>query len=669
MSRPRATLRQSRGPGLELIVAMVLVLVAGGLFLRANPVKVGSGENVLHEAGAPVGTQGADVIVLLGETREARTAEQWNLDQVWLNSVEQEIGDYEVARASDLSRGSIESAAWLVIPRNAAAQLEASQIQEIASWVENGGVVIVEQPEGPWRPLIGLNLNRAAVRDCRRITSFDGSPSRGRAREHVISMPLRSTLMPYNPPSMARGRDYQVLAEADGHPAIVSIASGRGRTILVLFDLGAAVGTMQQGTPPSDFRADRPERLDAPRSLTVAGSLVSDEELQRVEVPWADLLERNLFYLAEGQRPVARLWNYPGDWRAAFISTHSAGDFGNGAEYMTSWEHENDVSATMFVVATKMSPEGLARISRRNGDIQLQHVPPASDDVPMRSWGVRQFRPAQRPMRLVEQRDRLVDDLRPYGPVTVSRNTNGLWPVDWFAGYRALEGRGITIDSSLGPAPAHIGSVPEQVGYIFGTGLPFRPIDRNGNRFGFYEMPYALSDGNPAYSSRWMRFMVTDAADVFHTTIVGDWRPDTMTTFPSYDAIGGWRYAFEHADGQDLWVTTFADYARFLDARQRSAIRSSFIDRRLTIDAQIAEVERDDQGEYIDAVPSVGFAARFRGRPVEHVWVDGTPIPVHDIFITGDRMLHVVKLDPGEHRIEVFYGTMLDSGRRSINQP
>ncbi len=668
MNPARSTLRGNRrGPGLELMVALVLLLVAGGLFLRSHPIRVGKGSNPETTATRPVGTEGSDVLIVLSEAREARTPEQWNLDQVWLNSIEQEIGDYEVTSVAAVTRSGLEGAAWVVIPRNAAAELSAEQILEVAAWVENGGVAIVEQPEGPWRPLIGLNLNRAAVRDCRRITSFDGSPARGRAREHVISMPLRSTLMPYNPPSMARGRDYQVLAEADGHPAIVSIASGRGRTLLVLFDLGTAVGHMQQGTPESDFSAPRPEDLRAPSDLTVTGAMVTDEEMQRVEVPWADLLERNLFYLAEGHRPVARLWNYPGDWRGAFISTHSAGDVGSSAEYMTSWEHENDVASSMFVVATRMSPESLARIGRKGGDVQLQHVPPNAAGAPRRTWGVRRFRPAQRPMRLDEQYERVTRDLRPYGPLSANRNADTLWPTDTFSGFRALEGRSLTMDSSLGPAPARLGPVPEQVGYVFGTGLPFRPLDRNGNRFGFFELPFALSDGNPAYSTQWMRMLVTDAADVFHTTIVGDWRPDTMTSFPSYDAIGGWRLAFEHADGQDLWVTTLDQYSRFLDARQRSAVRSSFIDRRLTIDARIAEVERDDQGNYIDVVPSVGFPARYRGRPVEHVWIDGTPASIHDVFISGDRMLHVVELDPGEHRIEVFYGTMIDSGRGQGN--
>ncbi len=660
-----ATRRRRGGIGLEATLTLVAILVALGWMARSRPIVLDPVADQTRIGPAPQGDTGADVLVVIPAVPEARTLDQLSHDQAWLNVVEGEVGPYRIVDTSQLSRSVMDPCAWVLIPKRAASQLDPTQTQFVRNWVEDGGVVFLEQPEGPWRGLIGQPLAAGRGRDTRRITSFDGSLSRGEMRADILEMPLTTTLLPYNPSGLARGRDYQVLLEVDGQPGVVSLHLGRGQVILLLFDFGRAAVHMTQGLPADDFTLRYPEAAEGeslddlpPRT----SALVSDDELRGSEIPFVDLLQRNLLYLADTHRPVPRLWAYPSSRRGALLVAHGESRYGRRLEYMTDWEHDAGHRSTVFGVADSLTPEALARLGRTDIDVQLQWIPTGHPAVPLRRWGLRDFRPVRRPMNLGEQVDALNHGLIPYGPVVASRSLDGHWVADWVSAFRGFDAVGILLDTSYGAAPGWASPYEDDTGYQFGTGRPFRPLDTNGNRFLVRELPTSVDATARGYSIGRVRQLIVDASEGYHTTIAGDWRPDVMARRPSYDALEGWRRAYELSASQELWVTTVADYVDFLARREASTVSSTFSreERRLTIEVRAVGPTRGD-AEAVELTPSAAFPARFEGRPVERLIVDGASAPTSSLGLTGDRVLHILPLEPGEHRVQVLYGSPIEA--------
>lgn len=646
----RSRLKELR---VEAITCAVLLLVLLGLHVRDNPWI----RPPLPDAQSAARTEQptpSDALVVLPTVPTANSLEQWALDAAWLNALDTELGSARSIDAAILDRQQLTDVAWLVIPRRAAAQLGADQIDALSPWVEDGGVLILEQPEGPWNALIGLNPSGAGLRPTRRLTAFDSPTTRGDLREDILQIPLRTTLAPYAPPQLARGRDYRVVMEADGLPALVSIPHGRGVVLLVLLDLGRAATLMRQGTADNSFLVSATAQALVPL-WTASRHSVADEALLTNPIPFADLLDRNLLYLADAHRPVGRIWGYPGTHRGALIATHSEAGTGERTEYLVDWEHHRGERSSLFIRTASLDASTLARMGRKGADLHLEFVPPMHPQAPMTRWELGRFSPVRRPMNLRSQRDILADDMHPYGPPRALRITEGLRPVAYFDLWRLAHGAGFALDSSLGPSP----QADEQAwGYLFGTGRPYRPIDRNGHRFQLFSMPYQATDISSGYTLGRLRRLVVDSAEKYHTTVVIDWRADTMARRPAWDVLEGWRNIFDLARSQELWVVTLSEYLDFLFHRLQSDVRSTFQpeDRLLVVRARIVGPERFD-GDVSQATPSIAFPARHDGRPVEHVTLNGMDVPASDLALSGDRVLHILAVPPGDHEVRVVWAS------------
>jgi hypothetical protein len=658
--QPRSSGRR-RDPTLEILLTLVMVTVAVGAWLDRHPITLSPHPDRMIAAEASTRDATANVLVVLPAVSEAHSFDSLSFDEAWLNTVEREVGVVRTVESSRLTRALLDASDWTIIPRRAASQLDPTQTQFVRTWVEDGGVLILEQPEGPWRNLIGQVMGTQRALETRRITRFDGALSRGEMRADVLEMPFRTTLLPYAPASLTRGRDYQVLLEVDGHPGVVSLHIGGGHVILVLFDYGRLVTQTMQGAPNGDFSLRIAPGPDGELPPPHTSDLIADPALATSHIPYVDLLERNLLYLADLQLPIARLWAYPGDRRGALLVAHSEALYGHASEYMPTWERANDGRSTTFVVPGSMSPEELARIGRLGSDLQLQWIPVWHAAVPARTWGIRSFRPVRRGMPLTEQLAALHTAIHPYGPARATRALRGAWSHSYFDAFRTLDAAGIRLDSSYGPWRRDPASSTPMAGYIFGTGRPYRPIDRNGHRFRVHEMPVSLDASVEGYSSSLLRSLVVDSSEGYHTTIAADWPPGVMAVAPSYDAIDGWQSVFRLASSQDLWIATWSEYADFLERRSASHVQSSFERdaRRLLIDARLVASAGSSE-HALSLTPSLAFPARFEGRPVERVVVNSAPFPITELALTGDRVLHILALDAGEHRIEIYYGSSLD---------
>ena len=110
-------------------------------------------------------------------------------------------------------------------------------------------------------------------------------------------------------------------------------------------------------------------------------------------------------------------------------------------------------------------------------------------------------------------------------------------------------------------------------------------------------------------------------------------------------------------------MASYGQLADFLARRDASHVATSFSreERRLTIEARITGNEPSDDADNQQDLPSVAFPARFEGRPVERLIVDGVSSPTATLGLTGDRVLHILPLSPGEHRVQVIYGSPIEA--------
>jgi hypothetical protein len=647
----------------EWIIILVGALLAVGWWLTHEPFSLALQAESVVVARDEVSDTTSSVLVVLPQSPEAATLAELHWDRMWLNTLDQEVGGSRSVAAARLSRADMDPCEWVIVPRHATGQLDPTQIQYIRTWVEDGGIVLLEQPEGPWQTLTGQNLTGLRRSDTRRVTGFDGALVRGTRREDLITMPLASSLLPYNPADLARGRDYDVLMEIDSQPAIVRRNVGRGQVIVLLFDAGQAIGLMQQGLPAEDLTVNQADDVLLDESLSSVNMLMSNPALAGAAIPYADVLERNMLYLLDEHTPVGRLWLYPGRFRGAFIVSHSESGVGGLVGFQTAWEHEQQEQGTVFSVAGSLTPEELSRLGRLQSDLQFQWVPSSAIAPPFRRWGVGRFRPVRRAMTLVEQLEQLRGDVFPYEAPVVSRTRDGLWPRRWLDGFRALEAGGILMDSSLGPVPPSLSTADSSLGYMFGTGYPYRPLDANGGRFQLRELPTHVLDVAHGYSTAAVHRLIVDSSDRHHTAVVGDWRPDTMALRPSFDALEGWRTSFALARSQDLWVTTHASFLEFMERRSRATVRSRFSreERVLTIHAEVEGAPVPFQDDPTGLTPALSFPARFDGRAVTRALLDGVPLDLAQLPLSGDRILHLVALQPGQHHLQVYYATGVET--------
>src|SRR5690606_34338159 len=176
---------------------------------------------------------------------------------------------------------------------------------------------------------------------------------------------------------------------------------------VVGFDYGMAITALQQGLPDDDFTIPVPEDIeDDDVEYTQPNVLVSNPRMFQTNIPYADLLERHMFYAVLRNRPSVRPWLYPGANLGAVVMTHEERGFGDKANYMAEYESMLGVSGTYFVSASEITNDGLDDLGKYGADVGIGwHRSPANPIYESRGLG--RLRPYQTELTLIEQLDRL----------------------------------------------------------------------------------------------------------------------------------------------------------------------------------------------------------------------------------------------------------------------
>lgn len=657
------SLRQSwrRLPRLELwlsIIAAIALLIHNlGDFKLSRPAP----PEEQQPAPAPREINQGDVLVLFPVASQSSSLQSLSTDQLWLNAIEREVGRARMIEAGSFTTNNLRDVAWVVVPRRASSQLERAQIDALQAWVNTGGVLILEQPEGPWRSLLNTLPVSSARRPTRNVTSFDGAITRGAVRDELLRMPIRTSIIPWTPDELVRGHDYEVYMEVDGLPALVSIPSGDGKVYMLLIDIGRAVANLTQGLTGEDFTLDQNPNEDASEfGPPFVAQMISDPLRGTIMVPFVDLLLRNLLLIPDQVRPIARLWAYPELHRGALLVTRTATEYASLSLELGQADSSRGYTTSYFISEGLLAPEHILRLARHGHSLELAATWADSHSAGRaitRSRTIFGHPWSVRPATMREQTTTLNNQLNPYPPAIAHRNLEGVWTTDILEGWSRLQAAGLLLDSTLGSDAGDFDPSLELFGYTHGTGHAWRPIDRNGNRFQIYELPVHSVDRNPGYSWPRLRRLIVESAERYHTTIVTDWRVDTLVEAPAWDALEGWQQVRALAHSQDLWVPTLSEYTTFLFRRLSSDISSTWDseERLLTIKAQLPVSEAAQRADDT-RTPAIAFPARIDGRTVDRVEVNGVDLDVNELSLSGDRATHLLATTPGIHEIKVWWG-------------
>jgi hypothetical protein len=539
-------------------------IVAGLFYLDNSPVVM---EPTSETSGGLSVTRdnGPDVLVVLdydairasGDTFRRR---DWSA--AWIGLFEQELGPVSVTVPQKLSASKLEQARAVVLTASVSDRVPEAMQSRLRQYALDGGVLILERPDGRLREAFSANGEAGRQRG-RRITFAHGIDDPYRSQ--LTSMPLRTDYVGSTSPR----EEAKTLLAIDGAPVVYALPVGRGTVITVDFDLGEQLVSMQQGRPANDFEVSSASGDgEASRRPPTTGDLVMSSEMSGAKIPYADLLERFLVHgVLARYVPLPGIWPFPGDAAGVVMPLHADATLGDDAGWMLEYEAAHDATSTLLSsVDAGLTPAGAAVVDRRGGEVGLlwkRARTPARITEPL---GLGRFTPVARPLSLQDQLERLAETV-PADTIATTKIAGRWWSRRWDGPFRALAEAGVRWDTSYEPTRA---------GFAYGTGLPFRPLSTSGLPLPIRELPVVM----PGRSAK--SFSLEAPLDIsrkgHHQALTYTLRPSLFGDHPNVELFEQWVESFDALRRSGHVVTNVRRFADFRRARRRLELSSRMLE-------------------------------------------------------------------------------------------
>jgi len=430
-----------------------------------------------------------------------------------------------------------------------------------------------------------------------------------------------STLLP----NVVELRNATVSMRIGGRPAVAIRRLGKGHVISILFEMSRQILELQQGKPASGFRVSNlrghSEVYDTP-DLAASDSMVGST------TPFADVLERFLAATIERCLPLPRPWYFPYEYDGVGLMTHDEDWFGDKSIFISRQEASQNYSSTFFIIPSgPTTREGLRKIQELGTDVQIHW------NRETERWFII-FKKQEGSLEKQIQVTREKSGKRP----TICRIERLRWGRSFTRPFRIMEAQGLALDSSYGPA-GHRGK-----GYIFGTGLPFHPIDTNGLPFKIYELPIQVQVRYSGANVSFIALLMNQSRWRYHEAINVLYHPvDLLEGQPArYDWLQFSRIARQNNHAL-MTMTEFMQWWR----DRRSITISNLIWNGTTLRFRCL-VPRDDCAVFVPI--------DFSGGTIRSVEIDSaSPKSSRDVTVQGTKYL-VIRLDKGDHFACISYG-------------
>ncbi len=625
-------------------VLLACCLIAGFVAYQwLEEPRVRPAEMPVSDGSRPPDRTEGDVLFLApnAPSVEARRFDNLDCSLGWHNALNHTFGSFASASADALNPQLLVGHAIVVVPGRVAAELSETARDYLMDFVEEGGQLIVELPRRGWERITGVSTV-GQVRRAQSLTDFDGLGLHGPDREPFLDIPLAGRLLPVADldPYPSGPRRFSV----DDQAGLLVEARGQGHVHTLLFDFGCSLTAMLQGTPDAEMAFGPPDG----DTWLPTSDRVADDEMLSTTTPSAHLLQRLLFESLHETRPVARLWGYPSDHRGATMVVHPTTGDPSPAFAFAEFLHDQDFPTTFLGSADHWHQDHATLAHRLGGELGLSWIQGHRRSPLTVDRGIGAITPWQQELTLAEQRSLMEHTLELDDRLRLVRTEDTLWHRDWDTSFRAIAAAGININLSFGPSSS------DHHGFLFGSGMPFYPIDTRGRLLPVLTLPFVL-DGASLTPQR-LRALFEASDSAHHQPLAIHLHGDAMHLHPSADLMLALRELPSLSDDHHHWATTVRDYTDFLSARRQSVLTTQWdrSEHRLTISVNLlgAQLPTLDTS----ASPGVAIPVAHGDRPLSSLVIDDEPIALDSLDTTGPATEYLLALDPGRHIISAHYG-------------
>ena len=426
-------------------------------------------------------------------------------------------------------------------------------------------------------------------------------------------------------------------------PALVVEPLGEGHVYSVLFDFACSILAMHQGKPTRELDFGTPDGDHwIPTSRRVAY-----EKLTTTSVPYADVLQRALFERVIENRPLARLWPFPGSHSGAAMTIHAARHSPRAVFGYADWARKQEASSTLFPAPDRFTASHAALADEVGSDVGLLWVLGVEREPVTEGVGFGAIEPWRRELSLSRQHVGLQTTIPQRSSPSLVRTEATLWQADWDSTFRTIAAAGLAVDTSFGPGEKG------QYGYLFGTAMPYYPLDSRGRPLPVLELPFVVDGAN--ITTNRLRELFDHSAGGFHQPITLSLSGHAMQYEPAVGVLLGYRSFHDLAREHDHWLTNVSDYVDFLAARRHSVVTSQWspAEGRLTVSVNLvgARLDTAPQG----AIASLAVPETYGERSIERIDIDDDEVEVVATARSGFGHERLIELPPGRHVVSVFY--------------
>jgi len=610
----------------------IIALSGAFLFLqRGLPVmRITPGAEVRARPGA--GGAAGDALLLVDGGAVERSAARGRFSALdcshsWINVLERAFGPAPVAELTSFDPDGTRVPRVLIVGGRGGAP-EPAWASRLAA---RGHVVVLDgpalaagtrEPDGPARP--------------GRLEAGAGLPRDPQTADRLPRVPLlEKGSGTFSAAEKVPDPFSRIWITLDGAPAlVVERATGGGGIVRLGFNLAQALVALQQGVPEEDLTV-RNRFPDAQAAHLESNDLVAHRSLLDAPAPLADELERVVVAAVDSLAPVAGWWAFPALAEGVFLMTHDDEALGDDAAWFAEYEADRGIASTHFLIrAPALTAAGVARMTGKGGEVGLHGVLRDGpwDFDPFETVSLLGIGLLRRLPSLAEQAAGL-EALAPGDRVLLHRSHFLLVPERWTGLFRQLEAAGFQGDSSWGPDWGGRG-------YLFGTGLPFHPLDESGLPFQLHEVPLLWSEDVAGVDRSWIEGLFARSAERDHQAITALFHPAWSQTPGHYDL---WRSTYAIAASHGHPTLPLGRFLEFWRARRGSAIESRWQGGTLTVRAEARTSSM-----------AVTFPERTAGRRLTSVRLEGSVV-VPDVRQVGARRLARVRVPAGASIVEADY--------------
>ncbi len=566
--RVRTTNQRPKPPAtIRLAIWTCIILVGTGLWFDAHPVVLDVPEDETSPTELPERRRGETLLVfssahLKAQNSPGHTFTQTDWSAAWLNPAEQEIGPHAVLDISQVKTTDLTPYRVVILTHSALAGAEADDdalVKQLEAYASLGGVLVLERPSAKVRDRFSAD-GQGGERVPRKVTTALGSD--GKPVAGLDSMPLLTTYIGSGSPA----RDAETLLAFDDVPVIYRLSLGRGAAITIEFDVGRQLLATQQGVPEANFEVKN-RHTSRTSSALQPSDLVASETLLKGELPYADMLERYLVYhVIAGSAPLVTVWPFPRLNQGAVLLTHHQDGMTAEGAWMASAAQKEGNTSTYFLRADDNMEESARALAKLNASVQLTWCKPESSGRLEDFAGLGSFQPVARPRPLRAQVETL-KKVFPRKSTIINRNRDLLWTDTYTGTFRQLAGVSIHADSTYG-------ATGNLSGYLFGTGMPFRPLDTNGLPFRLLEFPVIVDGVQAGADPAFVQNLIKQSRDEHHQVITMRFDAHAFRLYPSTRVYDAWKGSMQAARAYDHWLGTLAEYDAFWAQRTQLTLKT-----------------------------------------------------------------------------------------------